>query len=125
MRALIAWGPGAIWVVVLFFLSEIESTSAMSWIFVDDKIVHFLLYSVLGATLAWGWARMGRRVPPWAVVSVGVVYGLLDEWHQSFVPGRSPSLGDALADLAGTVAGFALVAGLLWWHRECRLPRSS
>jgi VanZ family protein len=125
MRALIAWGPGAIWVVVLFFLSEIESTSAMSWIFVDDKIVHFLLYSVLGATLAWGWARMGRRVAPWAVVSVGVVYGLLDEWHQSFVPGRSPSLGDAFADLAGTVAGFALVAGLLWRYRESRFPRAS
>lgn len=125
MHTLIAWGPAAIWVAVLFFLSEIEDTSAMSWSFVNDKILHFLLYSVLGATLAWGWARMRRRVPHWAVVSVGVVYGLVDEWHQSFVPGRSPSLGDALADLAGTVAGYALVAGLLWRYRESRFPRSS
>ena len=125
MHTLIAWGPAAIWVAVLFFLSEIESTSAMFWIFVDDKILHFLLYSVLGVTLAWGWVRKSRQVPAWTVVSVGVVYGLVDEWHQSFVPGRSPSLGDALADLAGTVAGFARVAGLQWWHRESRSPRAS
>ncbi len=125
MHTLIAWGPAAIWVAVLFFLSEIEGTSRMSWVIVDDKILHFLLYSALGATLAWGRARMRRPVPHWAVVSVGMVYGLVDEWHQSFVPGRSPSLGDALADLAGTVAGYALVAGLLWRHRESRFPRSS
>ncbi|MFG1691601.1 VanZ family protein [Gemmatimonadota bacterium] len=125
MHTLIAWGPAAIWVAVLFFLSEIDGTSGLSWGFGWDKVLHFLLYSILGATLAWGWARMRRQVPHWAVVSLGVVYGLVDEWHQSFVPGRSPSLGDALADLAGTVAGFALVAGLLWWHRESRSPRAS
>ena len=125
MHTLIAWGPAAIWVAVLFFLSEIDGTSGLSWGFGWDKVLHFLLYLILGATLAWGWDRTRRRVPHWAVVSVGVVYGLVDEWHQSFVPGRSPSLGDALADLAGTVAGFALVAGLLWWHRESRSPRAS
>ncbi len=125
MHTLIAWGPAAIWVAVLFLLSEVEGTFAIPWIIVDDKILHFLLYSALGATLAWGWTRMRRRVPHWAVVSVGAVYGLADEWHQSFVPGRSPSLGDAFADLAGTVAGFALVAGLLWRYRESRFLRAS
>ena len=125
MHTLIAWGPAAIWVAVLFFLSEIDGTSDLSWQFGWDKIVHFLFYSVLGATLAWGWSRARRQVPFWAVLSVGVVYGLVDEWHQSFVPGRSPSLGDALADLMGTVAGFALVATFLWRHRESRSPRAS
>ncbi len=31
------------------------------------------------------------------------LYGLSDEWHQSFVPGRDASLGDWLADTIGAV----------------------
>jgi VanZ family protein len=34
--------------------------------------------------------------------------GALDEWHQSFVPGRMASLGDLLVDLAG-IAGILLI----------------
>jgi VanZ family protein len=43
----------------------------------------------------------------------------LDEWHQQFVPGRSASLGDWVADVAG--AGIILLAsGVLSWRRESR-----
>jgi VanZ family protein len=125
MYTLIAWGPAAIWAAVLFFLSEIEHTSRAPWHLVSDKVLHILLYGVLGATLAWGKARMGKRLPHWIVVAGGVAYGLTDEWHQSFVPGRTPSAGDALADLTGTVAGYALVTGLVCWHRESRSTRAS
>jgi VanZ family protein len=85
---------------------------------VNDKLVHFVLYAVLGVTLSH--ARTSGRsadraegqgmIAHWIMISVGVAYGASDEWHQSFVPGRDPDVRDLLADSAGVVAGY--VAGL-------------
>jgi VanZ family protein len=39
-----------------------------------------------------------------AAVAITIAYGASDEWHQSFVPGRTPELGDFVVDgLAATV----------------------
>jgi VanZ family protein len=43
--------------------------------------------------------------------------GALDEWHQSFVPGRMASLGDLLVDLAG-IAGILLILRVHALHKE-------
>jgi VanZ family protein len=32
-------------------------------------------------------------------------YGVTDEWHQTFTPGRDASLADVVKDLAGAVLG--------------------
>ena len=45
----------------------------------------------------------------WAVL-LAVGYGVTDEWHQSFVPGRTPELRDLLADAVGSTFG----AGVVW-----------
>ena len=47
---------------------------------------------------------------------MGALYGGSDEWHQSFVPGRSPTLGDWVADVAGVVLGYGLVLLLTKGH---------
>jgi VanZ family protein len=43
----------------------------------------------------------------WITIILGTLYGLGDEWHQAFVPGREASLWDALFDSLGvlTAAG--------------------
>jgi VanZ family protein len=41
----------------------------------------------------------------WLVVILVVLYGLLDEFHQYFVPGRTVDIYDALADAAGALLG--------------------
>lgn len=41
----------------------------------------------------------------WLVVVLVVLYGLLDEFHQYFVPGRTVDIYDALADAAGALLG--------------------
>ena len=106
MRKVVVWGPAAFWVAVLFFLSEWESPG-VELIALHDSIVHFSLYSVLGLTLAW--ARLqGTHHPHAAFIMLGIALGLMDEFHQSFVPGRDPALGDVIADATGVMLGYAL-----------------
>lgn len=41
---------------------------------------------------------------------IALVFGIFDEWHQSFVPGRYASLTDVVLNIAGALAGIALTA---------------
>ena len=43
-----------------------------------------------------------------------VVYALLDEYHQSFVPSRTASIFDSFIDMAGGLTALLLV---FWWTR--------
>ncbi len=87
----------------------------------SDKLVHFAAYAVLAGT--WFWAlRGGARRGMWIVAAaISAVWGVLDEWHQSFVPGRHASVLDALADVAGALGG-ALAYRVLSvrWARPAR-----
>jgi VanZ family protein len=72
-----------------------------------------VLYTVLGVLLVFGRHWNGGS-PPWPVLAgVGLLLAVLDEWHQSWVPGRTPAAGDVAADalgllLGGVAAGYAL-----------------
>lgn len=79
------------------------------------KIAHLSLFGVLGALIAgtsryglsWSWRKATH-------VAFGVVlfYACLDEYHQSFVPGRAMSLDDVFIDLMGAAIGIGLLKGL-------------
>jgi VanZ family protein len=115
---LIAWGPAVLWAAVLFFLSELQEVPPEldRWADVNDKVVHFSLYFVLGAALAWAKVRGSVEWPHGVFLLIGYVYGALDEWHQSFVPGRTPDLFDFFADVAGVTVGYLAILGIraLW-----------
>lgn len=101
-----AWGPAAGWAIVLFVLSALPHLGRAPSFPFSDKVAHMILYAVLGATLAWGWSRSPRPVPHLMVLLAGVLYGLSDEWHQMYVPGRVPDLADWLADVVGLLVGY-------------------
>lgn len=84
-----------------------------------DKLAHGSAYAVLGAVAALAWGRPSRRalVLVWGIL---VAFGALDEIHQSFVPGRSCSLGDWGADATGSGLG-VLAAGSLLRRRARRM----
>jgi len=44
-----------------------------------------------------------------------VVYGILDEWLQKFIPGRSSDIQDFFMDLAGVVTGLIICSFLTFW----------
>lgn len=93
-----------------------------------DKLVHVLLYAVLAALLATALApprsraapeRSRRTVMLIALAAViATLYGVTDELHQLFVPGRSSDVGDLLADAAGALIGTGATAALLRRRRR-------
>jgi len=67
-----------------------------------DKLAHGLSY----ALLAWLLRKSGLS-PFWAA-TLAAIYGLGDEWHQRFVPGRYCDVTDLLADSGGALIGSLL-----------------
>jgi len=80
------------------------------------KCAHLLEYGILGALLfrAVRGEEGGFRAR-WAVVSVALALcvAATDEWHQFFIPSRTPSAWDVLLDCAG-----AGIAQLLWRYNS-------
>ncbi len=68
---------------------------------ISDKLVHFLIFGWLALTLDWGWYKRGTY---WLFKALPLIaYGALIEIFQFFIPGRSMSVGDWLADSLGVV----------------------
>jgi VanZ family protein len=82
---------------------------------------HIPLFAGLAFCALKSLSQMGERW--WAryalVFSTCAACGALDEWHQSFVPGRDASMGDFLLDLAG-IGGMLLLLRLhSVWKERC------
>lgn len=108
-RAAILFGPPLAFHALLFYLSSQQQLPAGPEN--SDKVLHFLAYGVLA--LLWIRALGGGRMiatPRQALLVFAIVtlYGLSDELHQSFVPGRDASGWDVLADALGAAAAAAV-----------------
>lgn len=70
-----------------------------------DKVTHFLVFGLLGTLVV----RNGFAAGGWAWVAVLAVsaFGLTDEWHQSFTPGRRVEIADWIADTLGAIVAVA------------------
>ena len=82
---------------------------------VSDKTAHVVVYATLGAALMRALAAgCAAGATPGRVVLAGLLasaYGLTDELHQMFVPGRTPDWMDVVADTLGGFGGALLWAG--------------
>jgi VanZ family protein len=83
---------------LIWFLSSRAITTIPFPLFPHaDKLIHFIEFAILGALMTKG---LGTRL--WlAAFTLSCLYGVVDEFHQSFVPGRSCSVGDVLSDFSG------------------------
>lgn len=92
---------------VIFYLSSLSHfPEEMPSFWGLDKIIHFLEYYIFGYLIFRCFARWERstfkqRQAILWTIGIGVFYALTDEWHQSFVPGRDPSVWDAFFDALG------------------------
>ncbi|MEE2610047.1 MAG: VanZ family protein [Acidobacteriota bacterium] len=108
------WGWGPVWahMTAIFISSSLPGSAVPSAL--PDKPVHFAVYGLLGAlvlrALARGrWFGVGGRTALASIV-LTITYGVSDEWHQSFVPGRSPDSMDLLVNGVGAT----VVVGAAW-----------
>ena len=78
-----------------------------------STLAHFLTYAVLGGLLV---LALGTREPYGRSVAVAVIlaslYGITDEFHQSFVPMRTPDVADWGMDTLGAFVGAWATASL-------------
>jgi VanZ family protein len=117
-RALL-WSPVALLLGFEFFLSaqsklpEVPLAGSLPGF---DKVEHasyfFLvgLLAVRAARFLEGWSP--RRIA-WTLLPAALAWGLLDEFHQSFVPNRSIEAADVAADVAGVLLA-VLVGERVW-----------
>lgn len=113
-RSASLWGPVVAYMAVIFVASADSSPPSPPQ--VSDKLLHLLAYAGLALCVyrALAGSLRGRFAIRPAVLAfiVTVAYGVSDEIHQSFVPGRTPELYDVGADAVGALA--ALVAIGAW-----------
>jgi VanZ family protein len=83
---------------------------------------HLLAYGTLSACFLFALCRGRAPRGHNALMAFGltVLYGLLDEWHQSFVPDRSGRLDDVVTDAAGALAGLTIAWLALAWAARRR-----
>lgn len=102
----VAWAGGIWWASSQSSLVTAEGTG---WTLMANG-AHFVIFGILSALvfLASDGADRRRR---WLAVVLTVAYAVVDELHQSQVPGRAASIWDVGADGVGALW---FTAGLSW-----------
>ena len=79
------------------------------------KLAHFSLYAIVGIlimTLLFTY-KLRQRTRIISRLTIGTIYAISDEIHQSFIPGRTPMVGDVMIDMCGVLAGIVIVS-FIW-----------
>ena len=106
--------PALLWALVIFIASSIPQHSIPEFaIFSQDKLLHLLVYFILTGLMYVALLHQTRfpalaRRPLLSALLIASIYGLTDEFHQSFT-GRSADALDLLADIAGALLLAAVV----------------
>ncbi len=115
MSALRPWLPPICVAIVIFALSSTSAFPAVPASTAVSIFIHMVEYGALAAALVRPLKRAHGRVIAWAV-SLSIVYGITDEIHQLYVPGRSATGWDLIPDAIGATAGAYLA--VKWWQRK-------
>lgn len=118
VHTLLAWLAVAAWAGLIFFFSAQPSLNSGLgvWDFILRKLAHIFVFGVLAA-LTWRALRrhcIGSRAALATAVALALTYAVSDEYHQSFVPGRSATAYDVGFDLAGIL----IAATIILWSRS-------
>jgi VanZ family protein len=148
MKWLKYWWPALVWAVVIsgfstgaftsdntsryiipilrFFLPHASPETLYFLHHIIRKCAHLTEYFILSMLILRG-IRAGEKGMHvrWALVTILIIagYAALDEYHQSFVPGRTAAVGDVLIDTSGGIVAqiVASLFVLLGKAREKRL----
>jgi VanZ family protein len=111
MKQFLRWLPALGWMAVIFAFSSQAHSGQITEAYLHGanilvrKMAHMAEYAVLAILYR---RAMGGHTT--LALLLTFLYAATDEWHQSFVPGRSASPIDVLVDTAG---GWLGLSGLL------------
>ncbi|UJR81188.1 VanZ family protein [Sandaracinus amylolyticus] len=109
-RIALAWLPAVLYMALIWALSSIALPELpIDHLPLRDKGVHMIEYAVLAFLVAHAslrtWPDRTRARVAAVAVLVTCGWGVLDEIHQAFVPGRATDAIDLLADVVGAIVG--------------------
>lgn len=111
--------PTIIWMAVIFYLSS-RTPSQLHSLFPFIKNFnpgHLIAYFILGLVSYYSLSKtsdLGEIMRyPWMLI-IGLIYGLSDEIHQHFVPGRMPDINDLVNDMIGVLVAVIVIRQ---WHK--------
>ncbi len=124
------------WMGLIFYLSTLPGATPetegsrllesglFSWLgSLGSYAAHAVLFGVLAALVQaalWGW-RLGFRLRWMTIAAVfSGLFGISDEYHQSFVIGRSATLADGLVDAIAATFSVALLWLCATGIKNCR-----
>jgi VanZ family protein len=110
MRKIRYFIPAILFYLLIFFLSSQNGDIDLPG-HVLDKIAHVIEFSLLGFFLCLGYFKtfaFPSAIKSLLVFFTGLPLGILDEWHQLFVSGRTGAVEDIMADAAGIVCGILM-----------------
>jgi len=122
---LLRWLPMVLWMALIYWLSSQSSLPEPGEkVGLSDDLVNGSAHALAFAMLTLlAWRAFGAResfLPKGIVSSPGLsagvfsaLYGVSDEFHQWFVPGRDADIKDWLTDVAGIMLIIMLVR---WWQ---------
>ena len=143
------WIPVILWMSLIFILSHQDAsrssqlsgglltavievlTGMFKGLSLNPETLHFLIrkgahfgaYLILGLFTAHAMEPKSRKEWMWTLV-ICIIYAASDEYHQTFIPGRSGELKDVLIDSSGSFTGitlYGLILSLLQKRRRISL----
>ena len=112
------WFPVLLYSGIIFYASSLPDLKPTLEIPNVDKVLHVLEYLPFGFLLARAFQQQWPAIGLCQVVTfLALLYGISDEYHQSFVPGRDAGFDDVIADTAG---GFLGVWIYLFRHKRVK-----
>jgi len=110
----------ALWAALIFWLSSSPDAQGgvglIDLLPYGDKLAHGVAFGLLGAFVYLA----SRNV--WLALLLASAYGVSDEIHQAFVPGRSADVLDWLADTLGAALFIFLVRNVTRDPQSQRKP---
>ena len=103
------WFPVILYSGIIFFVSSLPAVKGPFEIKHLDKAIHILEYMPFGfllsrASFQTKWDPSRKSLLGYVILA-SFLYGLSDEYHQSFVAGRGSTVLDAFADTVGGMVG--------------------
>lgn len=124
-RIALFWFPAIAYMALIWIMSSIETPISVADVPFQDKGVHAAEYAGLSALLLHALLGTFTAIQPltlaFGAMSGATIWGLIDEIHQAYVPGRVSDIRDLMADAIGAALGVTLYYAVT---RIRRAPRT-